>query len=273
MLTLMSCKCAKSCTTWGGVAGGSANQAFGVDPSRARFYSLRQSRYDALAQDISGWSATAAARGRKLAVLDVGCAWGVLARHLQSKPHFDNLLVSATDITDSVHQKELYHEFFLGDLTQGYPQIPSNAFDVVVCEQVLEHLPELDAALGTLVRLTKPGGKLVVGVPIFLPPLHLVRKHLLPAVFKAVPVRNLGTHDQAFSYYSFLREIGRFSDLKVLEVRGFRFISGGLLRPLENYRWWWRLNRRLGKLMPAACIEIQAILEKVGEMVGHTAAP
>ena len=45
-------------------------------------------------------------------------------------------------------------------------------------------------------------------------------------------------------------------------VRGFRIISGGLLRPLENYRWWWRFNRRLGELLPAACIEAQIIARK-----------
>jgi hypothetical protein len=45
-------------------------------------------------------------------------------------------------------------------------------------------------------------------------------------------------------------------------VRGFRIISGGLLRPLENYRWWWRFNRRLGARLPAACIEAQIIARK-----------
>jgi hypothetical protein len=37
-----------------------------------------------------------------------------------------------------------------------------------------------------------------------------------------------------------------------------------LLRPLENYRWWWRFNRRLGELLPAACIEVQIIARKTG---------
>jgi hypothetical protein len=50
--------------------------------------------------------------------------------------------------------------------------------------------------------------------------------------------------------------------LLLLEVRGFRVISRGLLRPLENYRWWWELNRRIGALVSAACIEIQVIAAK-----------
>ena len=235
--------------------------AFGIDPSRPHAYSLRQSRYEAIAADISDWAA--AAERRKLSLLDVGCDWGVLMRHLEAKPNFDALALTAADIVDKAHYKrERYERFVLGDLARGYPEIASNSFDIVVCEQVLEHLDELDRALATLHRVLKPGGRLVLGVPVFLPPLHLIRKHVLPALLRLLPLRDLGTHHQAFSLYSFLREVRRMPDLRLVRVRGFRIVSGGLLAPLENYRWWWRLNRRLGELMPAACIEIQAIFEK-----------
>ena len=54
-------------------------------------------------------------------------------------------------------------------VTGGYPEIPSGHYDVVVCEQVLEHLAALDIALATLVRVLRSGGRLVIGVPIFPP--------------------------------------------------------------------------------------------------------
>lgn len=245
-----------------GSLGAKANMAFGVDPSRRRFYSLRQSRYDAAAEDISAWAETAGGRGCKLAVLDVGCSWGVLARHLQAKPNFEHIELSATDIVDTVVDRHLYRQVFLGDLTEGYPEIPSETYDVVVCEQVLEHLHDLDVALATLGRLVKSGGRLIVGIPIFLPPLHLVRKHVLPSLLRVLPLRDLGTHHQAFSLPSFLRELRRFPELNIGRVRGFRVISGGILGPLEQYRWWWRLNRRIGESVPSACIEAQIILTK-----------
>jgi len=237
--------------------------AFGVDPSRPQAYSLRQARYEALADDISGWAGAASAEGRRLSLLDVGCAWGVLLRHLEAKPHSDALAISAADVVDTAsYNRERYERFVLGDVAQGYPEIASQSFDVVVCEQVLEHLEHLGPALATLDRVLKPGGRLVLGVPVFLPPLHLIRKHVLPPLLRVVPLRDLGTHHQAFSMHSFLREVRRLPDLRLVQVRGFRIISGGLLAPLENYRWWWRLNRRLGEWLPAACIEIQAIFEK-----------
>ena len=236
--------------------------AFGVDPSRPERYSLRQARYAALADDISEWAGAAARRGDSLSLLDVGCGWGPLLRHLDTKPHFDKLEMSAADVSDTaLYRKDVYRGYFIGDLTGGYPEIPSGHYDVVVCEQVLEHLAALDTAIATLVRVLRPGGRLVIGVPIFLPPLHLARKHLVPLLPRMLRPDD-STHQQAFSLASFLRELRRHRSLSVETVRGFRIISGGLLRPLENYRWWWRFNRRLGELLPAACIEAQIIARK-----------
>src|SRR5690348_7176939 len=144
--------------------------AFGVDPSRPERYSLRQARYAALADDISKWAGAAARRGESLSLLDVGCGWGPLLRHLDTKPHFDTIAMSAADVSDTaLYRKKIYREYVIGDLTGGYPEIASAHYDVVVCEQVLEHLAALDTAIATLVRVLRPGGRLVIGVPIFLP--------------------------------------------------------------------------------------------------------
>jgi 2-polyprenyl-3-methyl-5-hydroxy-6-metoxy-1,4-benzoquinol methylase len=242
---------------------GKPRQAFGIDPSRPHYYSLRQSRYDALAADLDAWAAVAAAAGRRLSILDVGCGWGILLRYLEVRPHFSAMVISATELADAfVYNKEAYHRFYKGDLTAGYPNIPSESYDVVICEQVLEHLDDVDPGLHTLVRLVKPGGRLVIGVPIFLPPLHMMRRHVVPLLCEYCGLRALGSHRQAFSLASFLRKLGGYPQLEVLRMRGFRIVSGGLLRPLENFRWWWRFNRRLGELIPAACIEVQLVLGK-----------
>jgi SAM-dependent methyltransferase len=42
---------------------------------------------------------------------------------------------------------------------------PDGAFDVVVCCEVLEHLPDVDAALAEMGRVLKGGGRLAVSVP------------------------------------------------------------------------------------------------------------
>src|SRR6185312_4101323 len=42
---------------------------------------------------------------------------------------------------------------------------PNNAFDAVLCTEVLEHVPAPEAALRELVRLLKPGGNLILTAP------------------------------------------------------------------------------------------------------------
>ena len=238
-------------------------QAIITDPRRPQAYRLRLARYAVLAQDIGFWAGEASRGGRRLGVLDVGCGWGVLLRHVEAMPHFASIELSATDVTNTaLYKRELYRDYFVADLTGGYPEVPSESYDVVVCEQVLEHLDEIETALTTLARLVRPGGRLVIGVPTFPPPLHLVRKYLVPPLAHLLRPTATASHQQAFSLHSFRRHLRRLPSFEIEKVRGFRIVSGGLLRPLENYRWWWLLNRRLGEMVPALCIEAQFVLRK-----------
>src|SRR5205085_3091969 len=144
----------------------------------------------------------------------------------------------------------------------GLPQLPSNAYDVVVCEQVLEHLQHCEDALAELVRVLRPSGLLVVGVPIFPFGLHLLRRHLVPRLDRWFKVKKVRGHVQAFSQRTFLQMLDDTGELEIEQVRGFRFISGGPLRPLEYCRWWWQLNRHLGRMLPSLCTEIQVLARK-----------
>jgi len=98
--------------------------AFGVDPQRSQQYSLRQSRYDAAAQDISDWAGAVARSGRTLAVLDVGCGTGSLLRHLEGKPNFASLVVSATNFYEkTTYKPDSYREYVICDLTKPCPEL------------------------------------------------------------------------------------------------------------------------------------------------------
>ena len=238
------------------------NHAFGVDPTRRELYSLRQARYDAAADDISRWAGAAALKGALLTVLDVGTKTGTLLRHLEHRPHFYNIRLYGTDVRKyEVYKRHHYREIFISDLETGQIGLPSDAFDVVVCEQVLEHLPRIDLAIASLERVLRPGGKLIVGVPIFIPPLACLRRSYVAYSQKRDPSRSW-SHIQTFSQNSFLEAMKRHSDLDLVGARGFRIVSEGLIRPLENYRWWWALNRWLGTQIPFACAEVQAIFSK-----------
>jgi len=77
--------------------------------------------------------------------------------------------------------------------------VPSNAFDTVLCFEVLEHVPDPDRALASMAGVLRPGGKLLVTVP------HLSRLHEEP-------------HDY-FRYTGYgLRALVERAGLEVLEL-------------------------------------------------------
>lgn len=53
---------------------------------------------------------------------------------------------------------------FVGDLTDA-PQLPSNAFDCVILTQTLQLIYDLRSAVGTVHRILKPGGVVLVTLP------------------------------------------------------------------------------------------------------------
>ena len=68
-------------------------------------------------------------------------------------------------ITDSFRgeNEKPIHDFY-GDITEL--PIPDQTFDVVICTEVLEHVPEPIQAIKELVRVTKTGGTILITCPM-----------------------------------------------------------------------------------------------------------
>jgi len=239
--------------------------AFGVEEGHPT-YRLRQARYYAMAEDIARLAtAHHAQTGRALEMLDVGCADGISRRYMEAHAGHEHVRYHGADLFPWGMAETYKHEDWQltqVDLEQGLQCMPSNRYDVVVCEQVLEHLHGCRHAAAELIRVLQPGGLLVVGVPIFPHGAHLIRRHLVPHLDRLLGVKKIRGHVQAFSKRTFLRMLRDCGDVEIQQVRGFRFISGGPLRPLEYCRWWWLLNRRLGTILPSLCTEIQVLARK-----------
>lgn len=237
--------------------------AYGVDPCRPERYSLRQARYDALGSEVGALAEQFSRQRKTLRLLDIGVDNGVSRRHIEVHPGTECIEFHGVDIRfrEEIYRKPNW-QLYLDDLMLGIPSVPSETFDVVLCEQVLEHLPEIDVAMASLSRVLKPGGVLIVGVPIFPEGLHLVRRWGVPLVDRLMQRKKARGHVQAWSKRTFVGDIVKHSQLEVLDARGFRVISGGLLRGLENYRWWWATNRSLGAVLPGLCTELQLVCRK-----------
>ena len=112
-------------------------------------------------------------------VLDAGCGAG---RHLSEAFRRQGVHVTGIDVCfeDVSKARDILRMMakegesgngpwgvFVGDITR----LPFSdiSFDLVVCSEVLEHIPDDGTAIGEIIRVLKPGGLLAVSVPRFFP--------------------------------------------------------------------------------------------------------
>ncbi|MFA9479734.1 class I SAM-dependent methyltransferase [Phycisphaerales bacterium AB-hyl4] len=235
--------------------------AFGVEPSKRRYH-LRLARYPGMVDAVRAFReklATNDDADRSLALLDIGAAQGRTLKYLKAAGLDEGITFHGMDnepkATNRIFEADRWH-YRMHDAEQGLPY-EDGAFDIVICEQVLEHLHRADFVLSEIGRVLRPGGIAILGVPSFPPGLAAVRRHIVPHLDRLTD-RHRG-HVQVFTQQSFVKLIRQTTDLEVERVQAFRCISGGVLAPLENLEWWYRLNRRAATALSHLAIEIQVI--------------
>jgi SAM-dependent methyltransferase len=80
----------------------------------------------------------------------------------------DGLNVARLTLVDidphQVSRNDIAHETIVGDLQTI--ELPAESFDLVICYNVIEHLPRLPDALERMSRVVKRGGLIVIGAPV-----------------------------------------------------------------------------------------------------------
>jgi SAM-dependent methyltransferase len=234
--------------------------AFGVEPSSRRFR-LRLARYPALGLAVADFVERHPALAR-VDLLDVGVGSGRSMRYIERHECAGRIRFFGVDSSDrrleSVYRAESW-TLSRADIEIGLP-FPAATFDIVLCEQVLEHLRRPERGVHEIARVLRPHGLLVAGVPTSLPGVRWIRERAVPAIDRWFSIGR--GHVQAFSLGSFLDLLLRSGHFRMLRARGFRIVSGGPLGFLEDRRWWWRLNSWFGEKVPGLCIEVQLLLER-----------
>jgi SAM-dependent methyltransferase len=90
-----------------------------------------------------------------------------------------------------------------------------NAFDVIMCLNVLEHVYDFHTAIENIHRALRPGGRVVVVVPVFFPfhdePYDFWRfteyaLHRVLGTFSSVDLKHRGLRQMPFSYFVVARK-------------------------------------------------------------------
>lgn len=239
---------------------GGPKLAFSAEPS-SRKYRLRLARYQGLAEALADFTSLPRPPGRVVELLDVGVGNGRTFRYSEALGVADRIAFHGID-NSARRLSAIYAaprwSLTLGDVQAGLP-FPDRRFDVVVCEQLLEHVPDPRAVAAEMARVLVPGGLMVIGVPIFPRPLAFLRRTVVPRLDQLTGAKR--DHVSVFTLAS-VRRLLNGVGVTVREARGFRIVSGGPLRFLEDSRGWYQLNRRLGRLLPGLCIEVQLLATK-----------
>jgi 2-polyprenyl-6-hydroxyphenyl methylase/3-demethylubiquinone-9 3-methyltransferase len=157
-------------------------------------------------------------------VLDVGCGGGILSESMAQR----GAQVTAIDMGEAplavarLHQMESGVEVDYQQTTaEALAETSPEAFDVVTCLEMLEHVPDPASVIQACAKLVKPGGQ------VFFSTINRNPKSYLFAIIGAEYVLNLlpkGTHDYSkFIKPSELENWSRRAGLQNLELTGMSY--------------------------------------------------
>ena len=159
-------------------SGEAVRARFGTDQSRALEY------YSRLLQFVSGVTPTVGSDTAPR-LLDVGCGsgWSTYA--------FANAGYDATgiDLNPAAFEPPAHERCQLGQGSATDIPHPADAFDVVVCYQCLEHVPDPARAMDEMRRVCRPGGVVFIVGPNLLSPAHALIYTAKPSSWKSLRFR------------------------------------------------------------------------------------
>ena len=157
-------------------------------------------------------------------VLDVGCGGGILAESLAQR----GAQVTGIDMGDAPLGVAKLHQLESGlsidyqkSTAEDFAKQHENAFDVVTCLEMLEHVPDPSSVVQACAKMVKPGGH------VFFSTINRNPKSFLFAIIGAEYVLRLlprGTHEYPkFIRPSELANWSREADLQVNQMTGLLF--------------------------------------------------
>lgn len=143
-------------------------------------------------------------------VLDVGCGVGILSNMLEkSGRSVVGIDISKNSIDHC--KKQLLKLVFKQSTVYKIPS-GDDIFDVVACNQLIEHLDNVEDAIKEMLRVLKPGGKLLVTTPV--------------GTMLDIPSKEIVGHIQTWDFYKIMILFEKFGcDFKIYWINKFKEYS------------------------------------------------
>jgi ubiquinone/menaquinone biosynthesis C-methylase UbiE len=201
---------------------------------------------------IKEWCAESAAKyDGGIRILDLGCSDGVDLINAKEAIRSKKVGMFGIECYRAYAKATRDHGIDVIQLDIERQSIPlkDNSVDIVIINQVMEHVKEIFWIIGEISRVLKEGGTLIVGVPN-LASLH--NRILLLLGQQPTAIEVLGPHVRGFTMPAFKRFIEADGYFKVRKVRGSNFY------PFPSW-----VSKPLSKLLPTFSVGLFFLVEKI----------
>jgi len=180
-------------------------------------------------------------------VLDVGCANGIVLRSLPSDLKRVGLDISRV-LLERVQKAGI--ETRQCDFDNNPFPLETDSFDLVLANDVIEHVLHTDHVLNEMNRVLKPGGLIIISIPNINQPISLIMQFILDLT-PMFAARYRCTHYRDFTNRLFS---------KILSIHGFTVIrrEGSFVFPFENSR----ISRSIARSIPRWGCQILYLCKK-----------
>jgi ubiquinone/menaquinone biosynthesis C-methylase UbiE len=157
-------------------------------------------------------------------ILDVGSGDGsrtfIMANYFNIRP--DNIYGIDYEDKYIVETSKFFNARKI-DLETGLLPYEDETFDLVTCNQVLEHLKNYGKVIDEVIRVSKKGGYIVFGIPNLA---HLINRIYLLLGFQPLCIVLNGPHVRGYTHSSFIKLLNSINRLKLVDC------TGSLMYPL-----------------------------------------
>lgn len=188
---------------------------------------------------------------RPVNFLDVGCGDGSRTVRLAQYLGIDAAHTYGVDNREGLITNECAKLFHAKRIDLEMETLPygENAFDLVVCNQVLEHLKNYDKVIHDIIRVTRTGGYIMIGIPNLA---HLINRIYLLFGIQPMCIAIKSQHVCGFTHRAFEKMLRSLPGVKFIDCAG-----SAIIYPLPLL-----LSKHLSKFFVGICGYVCYLMRK-----------